>query len=135
MIVIRRFKDKDLNDLKNLLVDSNIEEESPSEDDFIYVVFEDEAIIGAVKAHEKNDIWVLDYLYIDSDWRNKKIGDGLLRVILDKLDRGKITTLYFYGFDGYLVKRGFKKNEDDILEIDVENFFKEGCSCGDRDDV
>ena len=135
MIVIRKYKDSDLGALKDLMEGSKINVKSSDLEDLIYLSFEDEKLIGAIKVEKKDEIWYLDYIYIDKGYRNSKIGDGLLRVAIDKLEKNGVKTLYFSSFDGYLMKRGFKKNKDHKLELDVENFFKAKCSCGEQNEV
>lgn len=131
MIVLREFRSDDLKRLKNLLEFENIEPCLPNSNELIYLSFSDENLIGAIKVNNIEDIWILDYIYIIEKWRNKKIGDGILRVIIDKLDKKKIKKLYFPKRNNYLIKRGFKINKDNRLELDIENFFKDACSsCG-----
>ena len=67
--------------------------------------------------------------------RNNKIGDGLLKVVIDKLDREEVKKLYFPEMNTYLIKNGFKENSENILEVDIEEFFKRKCSCGDVNEV
>ncbi len=135
MIFIRRFKDSDLKDLKDLLSKVDIDIKDSNANELIYLSFEDENIIGAIKTKRKKDLWILEYIYIAHEWRNNKIGDGLLKVMIDKLDRNKVKRLYFPEINGYLIKNGFKENEENILEIDIEDFFKHKCSCGDVNEI
>lgn len=135
MIIIREFKMSDLRDASDLLKETKIEFEKPNENELIYMAFDDEKSIGLAKAKKHIDLWKLEYIYIHEDWRNNKFGDGLLRVVLDKLDREKAKKLYFNGSDEYLIKRGFTKNNDNILEVDIERFFKRKCACSDSDEI
>lgn len=135
MIIIRKFKNNDLENLRELIEELKIEVKSPSIDDLIYLSFEDDKLIGAVKADEEKGVWNLNYIYIHRDFRNTKIGDGLLRVVIDNLERQGVKSLYFSNIDHYLMKRGFKENKENILELDVENFFNHKCSCGIKDEV
>lgn len=135
MIVIRKFKNSDLEDLKELLEEVNIKAEDANLDDLVYLSFVDQKLIGVIRAKQKQDIWVLNYVYISKKWRNKKMGDALLRVVIDKLDRKEVKRLYFPEIDKYLIKNGFQKNSDNILELDVEGFFENKCCCGDLNEI
>lgn len=135
MIVLREFKKEDLEKLRTMLQSEDIKVELPSSSELIYMSISDDELMGAIKVNENEDIWTLDYIYIAEKWRNQMIGDGLLRVMIDKLDRNKVKSLYFKDIDQYLIKRGFEKNDDNILELDVENFFGDTCSCCDGCEV
>ena len=135
MLVLRKFKNEDIDKLSDMLKAEDIKVDIPKSNEMIYLSFSDEELMGAIKVKYDQDIWILDYLYIAEKWRNEKIGDGLLRVMVDKLDKKKIKTLYFLGENKYLIKRGFEENEDKILELDIENFFKDTCSSCDNCEV
>lgn len=135
MIVLREFKKEDLEKLTTMLQSEDIKVELPNSNELIYMSISDDELMGAIKVNENEDIWTLDYIYIAEKWRNQMIGDGLLRVMIDKLDRNKVKSLYFKDIDQYLIKRGFEKNDDNILELDVENFFGDTCSCCDGCEV
>lgn len=135
MIVLREFKKEDLEKLKIMLQSEDMKVEIPNSNELIYMSISDEELMGAIKVNQNEDIWTLDYIYIAEKWRNQMIGDGILRVMIDKLDRKKVKSLYFQNIDQYLIKRGFKINEDNILELDVENFFGDTCSCCDGCEV
>ena len=135
MIVLRKFKKEDLEKLTTMLQSEDIKVELPSSSELIYMSISDDELMGAIKVNENENIWTLDYIYIAEKWRNQMIGDGLLRVMIDKLDRNKVKSLYFKDIDQYLIKRGFEKNNENMLELDVENFFGDTCSCCDGCEV
>lgn len=135
MIVIRRFKDSDLENLKELIYELNSKVKAINVEDLIYLAFEDEKLIGAIKLREKEKLWSLDYLYMDTKSRNGAIGDGLLRVAIDKLDKNGSERLYFYGRNQYLINKGFKEVTDNNLVLDVSKFFNNKSCCGDKDEL
>lgn len=135
MIIIRRLKDRDIEDLRDLLNSLNSKDKNVNLGDLIFLAFEDEKLIGAIKTSEKEKLWYLDYLYVDFKSRNKSIGDGLLRVAIDKLDKNEIEKIYFNGRNKYLLNKGFKENLDKQLVLDIDNFFKNKTCCGDKGEL
>ncbi len=136
MIVLRKFQNNDLKNIEELLKDQDSDKFKLKTDRTIYLALVDEELIGAIQIQQDSEISILDYLFINEKWRNRKIGDGLLRAMIDKLDKNQVKSLEFYGMDSYLIKRGFKENMDNTLSIDVENFFNDGCSSyGNSDEI
>lgn len=130
MIFLRRYRYKDLNDLEGLLGGTGIESKELEDDDLLYLCFIDEGLVGAIRANLEEEDYFLKYLFVAKDYRDQMLGDGLLRVVIDRLERQGLKRLYYRGFDGYLIKRGFREKGEGLLEIDIENFFKAGCGCG-----
>ncbi len=135
MIIIRKFKDSDLENLRDLICELNFEVNSVDQGDLIYLAFEDEKLIGVIKASESEKLWYLDCLYMATKSRNRSIGDGLLRVAIDKLEKNGVESLYFNGENQYLTDKGFKENTDKQLVLDVKNFFNNKSCCGDIDEL
>ena len=127
MIFLRKYKDEDLRTLESLLEGTRIES---GEEDLLYLCFIDEDLVGAIGVDLEEEDYFLRYIFVAENYRNEMLGDGLLRVVIDRLERQGLRSLYYRGRDGYLLKRGFEEKEDGLLEIDVENFFKGGCGCG-----
>lgn len=136
MIVLRKFKNSDLENIKELFENQNPDIFEVKFDETIYLALTDEKLIGAIQLEQDNEIWTLDYIFICEEWRNKKIGDGLLRAMLDKLDKNKVQKLIFNGKNPYLLKKGFKENKDNILEINISDFFeKQSSCCGNNNEI
>lgn len=134
MIVLRKFKIDDLKNLEELFKGNNIEVNLPNQSELIYLGLLDHELIGAIKANEKEGIWTLDYIYIEERWRNQSIGDGLLRVIIDNLDKKEIKRLYCSQINQYLIKKGFEEYKDDMIYLNIEGFFNNRC-CGDKNEI
>lgn len=141
MILIRKLKSEEekiaLENFKDYdIIDNGISESS-------YFVLEDDSKIeGICNFVVNNDKYVLiNYIIIKEDRRGEKLGDSILRALLNYcLNRG-INKAYYQGTCEYLVKKGFKKSDIEInqfkdylnndkyviLECDIEEFFSKGC--------
>lgn len=136
MIVLRKFKSSDLENIKELFRDEHNEIFKLNLNGIIYLALVEEKIVGAIQVEQIQNTCTLNYIYIDKKWRNQKIGDGLLKVLVDKLDKSNVKKLIFNSIDPYLMKKGFEEKEDNILELDIENFFNKQCSCcGNADEI
>lgn len=127
MIILREYKEEDLKEVKPILKEEKIEDFSF--EGIIYVVLDNENLIGIGQTEIEDEKYFLRYLIIEKDERKMGFGDGLLRAILFKLENKNIDKLYYRGKDEYLLKKGFKKAEEDILFIDIKDFFNRVCNC------
>lgn len=104
------------------------------DDRFIYVCLDDERIVGYVYAIiEKCNHAKIDALYVENDYRNKKIASSLLNMTLQRLKSEHVETVeisvlsanekakYLYGKVGFVpfketlklnIDEGNDKNED-----------------------
>lgn len=109
----------------------------------IYFVMEDnDTIVGGCSIMINNGYAVVDFLIIEESRRREKLGDGLLKAVFNYCLRNGINKAYFVGDNHYLIKKGFNKvdkdvkelaltttiGSDSLLECDIEEFFKKGCS-------
>lgn len=125
MLVLRNYKENEIEELKELLIDEGIDDLEL--DGIIYVVLEDDMLIGSSKVIEEDGKWILQYIVIKEEFRRQNLGDGLLRAILNKLVNQGIKDVYFKANDPFLISRGFIILENDEIMLDLENFFNKGC--------
>lgn len=127
MIVLREYKNEDLNEIKEILHEDNIKD--CTADGIIYVMLDGTKLIGTSKVNFENDKWFLNYLIIKKEERGKKLGDGLLRAILYKLENQNVKKVYFNGENIYLINKGFNMEDNGLLSIDINKFFSKKCNC------
>ncbi|MGF7057046.1 GNAT family N-acetyltransferase [Brassicibacter mesophilus] len=108
----------------------------------IYVLEEDDTIIGGCRISLYNDIGVLEYLVIEHNKTGENFGDGLLRAALNYCYLNGIKKVYHDKTDSYLLRKGFVRNLKQVsaseLNSDIQNschlvcivdeFFSKGCS-------
>ena len=87
MLIIREYKENEVQDIKELLVSENIKDLDINE--IIFVMVEDKDIIGVCKIAIENYIGDLKYLVIKENKRNKK-----LKMIMERAKR----LLFFIDF-------------------------------------
>lgn len=126
MIILREYKTNESKDIINILVNENVDDLDLS--GTIYMVLEDEEILGVSKVKEKESKWLLHYLIIKEDSRGDNLGDSLLRGILNKLSNQGIKKIYYKSYDPYLIKKGFKLTNNNELILDIDEFFSQGCA-------
>ena len=141
MLIARKAKDaKDnnemLNNLKQNYIDCNIENSSLS-----YIIEEDNNIIGGCNFYFIKDNAVINFLVIDKNKTGEKIGDGLLRAVLNYCLINGIKNAYFLGNNQYFIKKGFReerefnkdvfektdKKSDTVLVCNIEKFLSKKC--------
>lgn len=127
MLVLREYKEKEIQEIKRLLMTEKVQDLNIN--GIIYVMVEDNNIIGVSKIEIENDIGNLKYLVIKENRRKQGLGNGLLRAILNKLDNQEIKKVYYKENNLYLMKFGFDLNENNTLELVVPIFFSRGCQC------
>lgn len=129
MIVLREYEKDDLKDINFILEKENIK--NSNFDGIIYVVLDNNNLIGVAKVELEDNKHFLKFMVIKKEERSKGFGDALLRAILFKLDNSNINKLHFKGQDEYLSKKGFKKETEESLFIDIKDFFANSCNnCG-----
>ena len=127
MIVLREYQDEDLENINSILEEENIIDQNV--EPIIYVVLDHKYLIGVGKVQLEYNKNFLKYLVIRKEERNMGFGDALLRAILYKLANSNEDKLYFKGNNEYLLKKGFKKEKENILSLDINIFFDDGCNC------
>ncbi|KPU28121.1 hypothetical protein TR13x_01940 [Caloranaerobacter sp. TR13] len=113
-------KKEELIEVNKLLLKNGFEEEKEL-DQIIYIMEENEELIGVAKITVVKNFGLLNYLIIDSDRRGENLGDSLLRAILNFCDLNSIKKVYYPYEDLYLIKKGFKLA--DITEIEMLNMY------------
>lgn len=127
MLVMRKYRENEKNDIRDLLIKEKIEDLEIQ--DFIYVMLEDDTVIGACKVDLEGEEGFLSYLVIESNKRGEGLGEGLLRAILNKLDLDGILKVYFHEKNSYLLSKGFIENGENQLELNLSEFFSGSCGC------
>lgn len=127
MIILREYKNNDLEDIKDILFKENVMDFNI--DGIIYVLLEDNKILGVGKTSLEKDKYFLKYLIIKEEERRNGLGDGLIRAILYKLQNNNIDKLYFKGNNKFLLSKGFKNEIKNELYLDIDSFFNSGCNC------
>lgn len=141
MIVAKKLEEN-FNKVKELLNNNNIEYEINPES-IIYTMEENNIVLGAVQARVIDRYAILDYILIDKKFRGNKLGDGLLRSILNYINKNNIKYIYCNYNNNFFINEGFEKidyketpeevkNEitsDNILMCNIESFFSSGCHC------
>lgn len=141
MISVKKInKKEELSKVNKLLVENGFQKENNLEQ-IIYIMEENEELIGVAKITVIKNIGLLNYLIIDSNRRGENLGDSLLRSILNYCDLNSIKKIYYPYENLYLQKKGFKLadiNEKKLLNLNniianklivcnTEEFFKNSC--------
>lgn len=125
MLILRDYQANEINKIKKILLDENINDFDFK--DIIYVMLDNEDLIGVGKVEMFNENWLLKYLVIREDRRGENLGDGLLRALLSKLYNSGVKFLFYENTNPYLIKKGFAIDEENQLKINIVDFFKTGC--------
>lgn len=134
MLEVRGYKENEIQDIKELLISENIQDLEIS--GTIFVMIENNDIIGVCKIEIEKYIGNLKYLVIKRNNRKLKLGNGLLKAILNKLENQGIKNVYCKENNSYLIKNGFNLNKDNYIELDLSKFVSRGCNCsGDCNEV
>lgn len=136
--------DDDLKRVNELLASNSIENITDlNEKNTIYILEEDDRIIGVCEIENYNSYGILRYIVIFRDFRGQKLGDGLLRATFNYCLRNGIQEIYYDKKDSFLASSGFsltssdvipktvreKIPSDEILQCNLEDFFSKGCKC------
>lgn len=141
MIIARKFDhDKDLDSVKYLLNKFSLLDNLNSKE-IIYILLENDSIIGVSQISIKQKNAILDYIVIDSSCKGNNYGDGLLRSILNYVMSIGYHKVYYMDINNYLIKEGFREtsisNDNSLKEIfkneiilycDLQEFFSKCCS-------
>ncbi|SCG83346.1 hypothetical protein DW1_1776 [Proteiniborus sp. DW1] len=142
MIVVRKTINlEEIEFVANILNKNNMEI-NISKSSICFIIEDNSAIVGGCSLITNYDYAIIDFLIIDEKRRGEKLGDGLLRGVLNYCLRRNISKAYFIGHNQYLIKKGFCEvdknireiilgttmNSDTVLECDVEEFFNKDCS-------
>lgn len=129
MLILRRYTLDEVDKIRILLYKEGIKDFAL--DGIVYIVKDNEDLVGVGKAKLINNKWELNYLVISEDKRNQKLGDALLRALLNNLYNQGIDVIYSKLNNSYLLKKGFIINTNNELELNIPDFFSKGCnSCG-----
>lgn len=129
MLILRSYKIDEYNEIRNILIREGIKDLEL--EDIIYVVLDNDDLVGVAKAKSIDTRYMLEYLVIREDKRNQNLGDALLRAILSKLLNQGVNIVYSKLNDSYLLKKGFIINNDNLLKLNISDFFDRGCNnCG-----
>ena len=137
----------DLERINEFLAANSIKDNSLNENEIIYILEENDKIIGACKIETHNSYGILRYIVVSKNFRGQKFGDGLLRAAFNYCLRNGIQEIYFDKHDTFLTSIGFtlasaysisKRKEDEIssdeiLQCNLEEFFSRTCKCKGRD--
>ncbi|RKD34536.1 GNAT family N-acetyltransferase [Thermohalobacter berrensis] len=144
MITIRRLNSStDRKKLKKILSKNNFDDKK-EENEVIYLIEENNEVLGVSKLTIWDNIGILKYLIIDKNIRGNNLGDGLLRATLNYCYLNGINKVYYLESDNYLLKKGFEKidiidaednikrliNKKTALVCDVPVFFENTCNNG-----
>lgn len=127
MIVLREYQDKDLECVNYILAQENIIDSNQQA--IIYVVLDHKDLIGVARVESQCSKNFLKYLVIKKEERKMGFGDALIRAILFKLANSNEDKVYFKGNNEYLLKKGFKKEKENLLTLDINDFFDNACNC------
>lgn len=92
-----------------------------------YGGFEDDIFFGKCKVNLNGETADLELLEVIEKYRGNNLGEGLLRSTLNKLDKIGIKKVYYNCDNSYLIRKGFLK-ENDIIYVELPDFFNLGCS-------
>lgn len=127
MLILREYKPEESEKIKDILLQEDIRDLTIQ--GLIYVILENNEIIGISKVDNEDDNYILKYIVIKNDKRGQNFGDALFRALLSRLDNQDIDKIYYKVSNDYLLRKGFFINEKNQLELDITSFFKEGCKC------
>lgn len=124
MICFRKLKDEDIEKIQEFLGNEKIY--NLILEGIVYVVIENNEIVGIGKVVEKSSKWFLDFIIIKSNMRRNGLGDGLLRVLSNNLLNKGIDKLYYHEENEYLRKKGFMK-KGNLFELKLKDMFQHNC--------
>lgn len=140
MIQIRPMKKSDKQNLLDMLRKDGIDCEAVFNGDKSHYVVEDSDEIVGFSSYEviNNEQARLLNIYIRKQDRGFKLGDGLLRGVLNQLDRLKINKVFVTSTietNGFFISEGLvvsneihAENEGELIfQIELPDFFKKPC--------
>lgn len=137
MIVLREISREERLKVKSILEKENIKDNLSR--GIIYILLDDNIIIGVGKVTPEHDYGILEYIVVDPKHRGLNLGDALLRSLLFKAESMGLKKIFYYSENDYLFKKGFMYNKEKYTNfykmfLDIQDFFNKGC-CGDEDEV
>ncbi len=139
MIIVRKTDNVEENRIISQMLICNKLNYEISNSSINYIIEDNNIIVGACNFDIKSDHAIINFLIIDKNRRREKLGDGLLRSVLNYCLLSGITKALFIGDNQFFLSNGFSytnkewllyvlKDSDTILECDIEKFFNKGCS-------
>jgi len=114
--------------------------DSSDRNSIIYIIEENDRIIGGSSILLYDDIGILEYLVIEGSKTGSDLGDGLLRSILNYCKLNGLKRVLYPSQDLYLLKKGFicNYNESNSNSLDervnkyklvchIDDFFNNSC--------
>lgn len=147
MILGRKINlETDLSEVNKILKNNDVTD-NIKEDDIIYVLEDNNIIIGVCKIKSYDQFGVLEYIVISPIFRGNNFGDSLLRATFNYCLRNGINNIFYLAFDKYIENRGFDKIDfrnipleirnvvlnNEALVCNLEYFFSTGCRCKGRE--
>lgn len=133
MIVLRKYKVDEVEKIKDILLEEKLDDLDL--DGIVFVVIQDDEIVGVSKVSEDDGKWILNYLVISKVHRGSNLGDSLLRAILNKLANLEIEQVYFKSPNHYLMSRGFQQIDNKVFGLNIRDFFSKKCKGCDGSNV
>ncbi|OZV12802.1 hypothetical protein CIW83_07890 [Tissierella sp. P1] len=134
MLLLREYTIDEIDKIISILKKEGVE--NLDLDGIVYVVLDDNDLVGVGKVKPRGETWTLEYLIIREDKRNQNLGDALLRAILNKLFNQGVKNVYYRTNNTYLIKKGFILVDNSQLELNIPEFFKKGCDgCGGHNEL
>lgn len=139
MIQIRMLSDSDIQALPRLLREAHLEYTDIKKPDNEFYVVEDQKKLCGLCAYEllDNQKAKIDFIYIREQDRGFKLGDGLLRAVLNHLDHRGVkkvliesnsTTNGFYVAEGLEIVYTSPENSDLLtFVVELPQFFNSPC--------
>lgn len=112
--------------------------------DHTFVIDESNTILGLASYKMKDETTVLvDLLYVSKERRGEKLGDGLLRALLNHLNFRGVKTVFINSQEashGFFVSEGLEIAATDpndtsnlVFRATLPDFFQGGCKSGGRE--
>lgn len=148
MIIIRKAADEDKQKLQEIIKNANFNRfDVHHYSEHTMVVELENTIVGCASLDISDDLAVIRFVYILTDYQNQGLGDGLVRALINYADRRSVKKIYIFcdnkvdyfkrfGFN-YITSNKFDKYETNnmninkypfIMELDVNEFFSK-CQC------
>lgn len=137
MIVIRQINFKDYEKVKLILEKEEIMDDLTK--GIVYVLIENDIIIGLGKINVEDEYGILKYILINKKNRGLNLGDSILRTLLFRMESMGIKEVYYHENNDYFLNKGFKYSKTNFkksypLYINIKEFFERKC-CGDGNEI
>lgn len=133
MLTLRHVENKDYLEVINILKFHRLEDDLSQ--GIIYILENENEIIGVGKILLKDDYGIFKYIFVKDDYQGFDFGDSILRGMLFKCQSLGVKNVYYWDYNSYLIKKGFKYKDKVTFDnyhlyLKVNDFFKKSC-CGD----